>query len=249
MPKSAGYTLAWSSSHQAYTLCQGREDEVLDVIPDTVAWSVWVSQLSSFAFRGRHGYCTVRKEHRQRGAGKLTKRYVGRDSELTLSRLEQVAQAFFRDAPTALKPVASAAERPGPAVPTPVGEHVFLNHLSEAAISLSEVTTHPGFPFASLSTVGPPSPGLDSQAQVSPLHVGLSPDPLLASKLRAPPPRPHLVHRPRLLHRLDQGQQRALTLLSAPAGFGKSTLLADWLTPSPLPPAWLSLGPPHNHPP
>src|SRR5260370_42454344 len=69
MPKSAGYTLAWSSSHQAYTLCQGREDEALDVIPATLAWSVWVSQLSSFAFRGHHGCCTVRKEHRQRAGG------------------------------------------------------------------------------------------------------------------------------------------------------------------------------------
>src|SRR5258708_10818010 len=97
MPKSAGYTLAWSSSHQAYTLCQGREDEVLDVIPDTLAWSVWVSQLSSFAFRGLHGYCTVRKEHWQRGAGylysyarvagELTKSYVIRASERSLSRL------------------------------------------------------------------------------------------------------------------------------------------------------------------
>src|SRR5260370_2341632 len=247
MPKRAGYYHDWASPHQAYTLCQGREDEVLDVIPDTLAWSVWVSQLSSFAFRGRHGYCTVRKEHRQRGAGywyayarvagKLTKRYVGRDSELTLSRLEQVAQAFFRDAPNALQPVASAAERPGPAVPTPVGEHVFLNHLSEAAISLSDVTTHPGFPFASLTPVGPPSPGLDSQAQVSPLHVALSPDPLLASKLRAPPPLPHPGHRPPLLHPLHQGHQRALPLLSAPPGLAQPTLLAGWLSASPLPPA------------
>ena len=99
MPKSAGYTLAWSSSHQAYTLCEGREDEALDVIPDTLAWSVWVSQLSSFAFCGHHGCCTVRKEHKQRGAGywyayarvagKLTKRYLGRDTELTLPRLDR----------------------------------------------------------------------------------------------------------------------------------------------------------------
>jgi len=275
MLKSAGYTLAWSSTQQAYTLCEGREDEALDVIPDTLAWSVWVSQLSSFAFRGHHGCCTVRKEHRQRGggywyayarvAGKLTKRYLGRDTELTLPRLEQVAQAFFRDAPAALPPKEGrAAPRHRPDSPTPVGEHVFLNHLSDAAVSWSEVTTPPGLRFASLSAAGPPSPGRDGDAsgptiqtksasgdglaQVSALYVGLSPDPLLASKLRAPPPRPHLVHRPRLLHRLDQGQQRALTLLSAPAGFGKSTLLADWLSTSPLPAAWLSLEPQDNDP-
>src|SRR5258708_597803 len=114
MPKSAGYTLAWSSSHQAYTLCQGREDEALDVIPDTLAWSVWVSQLSSFAFRGHHGCCTGRKEHRRRGGGygyayarvggKLPTRYRGRATELPLPRLERVARAFSRDAPAALPP-------------------------------------------------------------------------------------------------------------------------------------------------
>ncbi len=73
-------------------------------------------------------------------------------------------------------------------------------------------------------------------------------DPLLATKLRIPRPRPHLVHRPRLIQRLQQGMERALTLISAPVGFGKSTLLSDWLASSAIPAAWLSLEPQDNEP-
>ncbi|HET8628338.1 MAG TPA: LuxR C-terminal-related transcriptional regulator [Thermomicrobiales bacterium] len=53
-------------------------------------------------------------------------------------------------------------------------------------------------------------------------------EPLLATKLYLPPPRPGLVRRPRLTARLDAGLRGPLTLLVAPAGFGKTTLLADW---------------------
>ena len=73
-------------------------------------------------------------------------------------------------------------------------------------------------------------------------------DPLLATKLHIPRPRPQLVHRPRLIQRLQQSLQRPLTLLSAPAGFGKSTLLADWLASCAIPVVWLSLEPSDNEP-
>jgi LuxR family maltose regulon positive regulatory protein len=53
--------------------------------------------------------------------------------------------------------------------------------------------------------------------------------PLLATKLFAPPPRAELVARPRLVERLNAGLDRKLTLVSAPAGYGKTTLIADWL--------------------
>jgi hypothetical protein len=54
---------------------------------------------------------------------------------------------------------------------------------------------------------------------------------LLATKLYVPRPRPQerVVQRPRLLDRLDQGLIGRLILLSAPAGFGKTTLLSTWL--------------------
>jgi LuxR family maltose regulon positive regulatory protein len=54
------------------------------------------------------------------------------------------------------------------------------------------------------------------------------PIPLLATKLHIPPLRPDFVPRRRLLDRLQTGLRRKLTLISAPAGYGKSTLLSEW---------------------
>ena len=65
--------------------------------------------------------------------------------------------------------------------------------------------------------------------------------PILATKLYVPPRRSRIVLRPRLDERLNEGLQRRLTLVSAPAGFGKSTLLAEWVAECGLPVAWLSL--------
>ena len=55
--------------------------------------------------------------------------------------------------------------------------------------------------------------------------------PLLKTKLYIPPVRPGLVSRPRLIEQLDEGLRtgRKLTLISAPAGFGKTTLLSEWI--------------------
>ena len=57
--------------------------------------------------------------------------------------------------------------------------------------------------------------------------------PLLATKLYIPPvrPRERVVHRPRLIERLNEGLRSGckLTLISAPAGFGKTTLLSEWI--------------------
>ena len=68
--------------------------------------------------------------------------------------------------------------------------------------------------------------------------------PLLETKLYVPKWRPGLVPRPRLIDRLDQGAERKLTLVSVPAGFGKTTLLAEWLAATEAgerPAAWVSL--------
>lgn len=65
--------------------------------------------------------------------------------------------------------------------------------------------------------------------------------PIILTKLHRPRATPELVSRPHLLARLEQGLQRPLTLVSASAGFGKSTLLADWLETCDRPSAWLQL--------
>ncbi|HJZ02390.1 MAG TPA: BTAD domain-containing putative transcriptional regulator, partial [Streptosporangiaceae bacterium] len=87
-------------------------------------------------------------------------------------------------------------------------------------------------------------------------HLGdsLGPAPLLETKLYVPRSRRGLVPRPRLSERLDRGIASTVTLVSAPAGFGKTTLLAEWLAAGPAAPAderlaaWLSLDRADNDP-
>jgi len=64
-------------------------------------------------------------------------------------------------------------------------------------------------------------------------------DALLLTKLYIPPPRPSLVPRLRLIERLNEGTK--LTLISAPAGFGKTTLVSEWIAGCGKPVAWLSV--------
>ena len=77
---------------------------------------------------------------------------------------------------------------------------------------------------------------------------------LLETKFYVPRSRPGLVPRLRLRERLDRGTASKLTLISAPAGFGKTTLLTEWLAAGPAAPAderlaaWLSLDRGDNDP-
>ena len=72
--------------------------------------------------------------------------------------------------------------------------------------------------------------------------------PLLSTRLHVPRPPVRLVPRTRLLERLGQGLEQTLILLCAPAGFGKTTLLAEFLAECRLPVAWLSLDVQDNDP-
>ena len=65
-------------------------------------------------------------------------------------------------------------------------------------------------------------------------------DTLLSTKLYVPQPHWELVSRPRLVERLDAGLYGRLTLVSAPAGYGKTTCLIQWARSSSLPVAWLA---------
>jgi LuxR family maltose regulon positive regulatory protein len=73
-------------------------------------------------------------------------------------------------------------------------------------------------------------------------------EPLIKTKLFIPPLRVDRISRQRLFELLDGGSQRPLTLVSAPAGFGKTTLLASWAAQTRLPIAWFSIDDGDNDP-
>jgi LuxR family transcriptional regulator, maltose regulon positive regulatory protein len=272
MAKRAGYTLNWSSSKQAYELYEGQRSNVLDMIPAGPAWLVWLSQTCSFAFSGQNGSFRARKERNKgqgegywyaytRIEGKLTKRYLGRSIDLTLTRLEKTAQALQSDAQVVLH---QKRDRPRLTSATAHKENVFLpDSLNAADSTLRDDPQDRLLHFNSSRATGQHRVHYDKsadrrkkenergaglKAQTSSAISSLPNDMLLASKLQAPRPRPHLVHRPRLIQRLQQGLDKTLILLSAPAGFGKSTLLGDWLASCGIPAAWLSLESRDNDP-
>src|SRR5437588_5765098 len=74
------------------------------------------------------------------------------------------------------------------------------------------------------------------------------PTPILATKLYIPRLRAKVVSRPRLIERLNEGLHRKLTLIAAPAGFGKTTLVSEWVEGIERPTAWLSLDEGENDP-
>jgi LuxR family maltose regulon positive regulatory protein len=213
MPKVPMYTLAWSPATMAYELYQTRDCEVLTIVPEGPAWFAWLEQVSSFAFMGKSGHFTAHKEAKQRGdrywsaylatGEQLTKKYLGKTANLSLARLEHIAELLCTPSVVLIPPRVS---------------------LAGGTNSEVDTTQHPIL------------------ARRDPLH------PLLATKLHVPRPRAQLVHRAHLIERLQQGAERALTLVSAPAGFGKTTLLAQWLMESRMPVAWLSLEAEDNDP-
>src|SRR2546422_850702 len=135
----------------------------------------------------------------------------------------------------------------------PSEETSFLpDYPSEAATVSPNDAKHLSLSLDHLSAGGQ---GTENESNVSGQVVrasamisGLPSELLLTAKFHIPRPRQHMVSRPRLIQRLQQGLEQTLILLSAPAGFGKTTLLSDWLASSGMPATWLALEPQDNEP-
>ncbi|SRR6266566_9538257 len=208
MPKAAS-TLTWSAASRTYQWSVEPGGEVLSLIPDSTAWFAWLTELPSFAFHGQEGSCTARLEAVQRGerywyayrrtGQKLRKKYLGKTADLTLARLEQVARL--------LKAEQARDEPPDNAPVEPLAPQ--------------ESPPRALIPPAQQTTAGP-----DIVVEGPPeVQVALPSDPLtplLATRLHVPRSPARLVPRARLRQRLEQ----SLILVCAPAGFGKTTLLA-----------------------
>lgn len=71
---------------------------------------------------------------------------------------------------------------------------------------------------------------------------------MLLTKIHIPSPAENLVHRSKLFEKLNDGLNQKLILISAPAWFGKTTLISDWINQKQIPAAWYSLDNSDNAP-
>jgi LuxR family maltose regulon positive regulatory protein len=232
MPKAAA-TLLWSPERERYEWQHRGENSAYPLSPEEEPGFLRLVDGTSFAFQGKHGRLTLRKESRRHGQGywyayrsqgrRTRKIYIGRTPSLSIAHLEDVAEALNAE------PRASTDERSQVKGKTiPELQVVVSGEERDAALQgrlPDAVTTSP-----------------------SGQHL-----PVLAPKLQLPRLRVSLVTRERLLTRLDTGLEGKLTLLSAPAGFGKTTVVSQWVADQSQrqthpPVAWLSLDPGDNDP-
>ena len=200
---------------------------------NSAAWAAWLEDQAthSFSFQGPAGTFTARKERRSGGdeeywtayrkrGGRLRKKYLGKAEKLTLERLNYAAEALAGSDDGAVASSVLDASAVGDA---------WRVRTDAAAMS------------------GPKA--ADDQARDSPQRRARG-YPLLLTKLTVPTVRASLVPRLRLSEQLEEGTERKLTLVSAPAGFGKTTLLSVWASdlPSSRSVAWLSLDAADNDP-
>lgn len=248
MPKSAQYRLTWIPEHGIYALHEAANHEsTLPFAPGSPQWFSWLSSIPSFTFTGKLGSITVRHEARggagtywyayRRQGDKMRKRYLGRTADLTLEHLEEVA--LHLTAPSVFSP------KQGRSAEGPLQESVQVQGGNQTLTPKAGRPTHKG---ASLSSGSSPAMRSASQTGTAPRALHKAPDLLLATKLCPPRAREQLVSRESLVERLQQAVGGALTLVSAPAGYGKTTLLVQWQASTSTPVVWLSLEPEDNEP-
>jgi LuxR family transcriptional regulator, maltose regulon positive regulatory protein len=193
---------------------------------DSPGWAAWLRDPAtrSFSFRGSSGIFTARKERRSGGAEYWSayRKRGGKLRKVYLGKAEKVTLARLEDAATKL-----------------------------AGRGEGEVTTADDAGPTRADGAGREVLTRSDEHALESSHPGLQGDPLLLTKLSVPSARPSLVTRPRLSERLEQELGGKLTLISAPAGFGKTTLLSMWLAVSSRSgrsAVWLSLDPGDNDP-
>ncbi|HEU5374639.1 MAG TPA: LuxR C-terminal-related transcriptional regulator [Ktedonobacteraceae bacterium] len=258
MPKPATHALIWSSEQNTYLLCAEGQQQVPYLPEDHERWLAWLANLSSFSFQGRHDHLSLLKETRARGkegywyayrrqGNRRIKQYAGRTRDLTILHLEELAHTPALPAHRTRSPGRATLQTQQEYGAERVWQECSGHELQDA--QQKSATTH--------NMPRPLSQGrvFRSEPQIAQaLHVvhdtppALHQRPLLASRLCPPPLQTALIPRERLLALLDAGLEHRLTLLSAPAGFGKTTLLIQWLATRQRQAAWLSLEGEQNDP-
>jgi LuxR family maltose regulon positive regulatory protein len=223
MPKVATHAVIWSLGNNHYEL---RAPDLLDgdaVLGEDEPWFRWLSARSSFSFQGQCGHLTLRKERRPRGGEGYWYAYRTQHRRTIKKYVGRTAELSMARLEATAKAL-STQTRSAPGSPRRTKDTA-VSHLNTALLE-----TKQGIPLH--------RPGAEQ---------------LLLVKLQQPRLSRTLVAREPLLVRLDEGLSGKLTLLSAPAGFGKTTLVSQWVAArsarSHFPPvAWVWLDAGDNDP-
>jgi LuxR family transcriptional regulator, maltose regulon positive regulatory protein len=226
MAQTRQAALIWSQEDQQYLWRDEHTTETLDVREEPEAWQRRLAASTSFSFQGREGHLTLLKEARPRGGDGYWYAYRRQGKRTAKKYAGRTADL-------------SAAH---------------LEHLARA-LRCSPEQSNQDTANGDARGAGD---GRDGQAteMVGQHYNSRSsslPTPLLVPKLQLPPLHPSLVPRERGLSLLDRALEHRLTLVSAPAGYGKTTLVRQWVAERSkqehFPPlAWVSLDGGDNDP-
>ncbi|GHO50540.1 AAA family ATPase [Ktedonospora formicarum] len=222
MPKLPAHVLLWSTEHHLYFLDTPNHPSQLIIPENEEAWRAWLMTHSSFSFQGQHGHLNVLKEFRARGTGYwyAYRTSSGRNRKRYLGTSTTLTLERLEEIAQALQ---ESEQRP---LPTPT-------HAPPSIPYLQSQSAEKDVPF-SQGEQG----RIDTEARVMMAITRLAPPRLPAT----------LVNRERLLSILESALTRPLTILSASAGWGKTTLLSTWAHSHQEAVAWLSLEPLDNDP-
>jgi LuxR family maltose regulon positive regulatory protein len=202
MPKAARYTLIWSMERGAYELYERGNGKYPLLQGGDEEWYGWLAAHASFAFQGRDGHLNLLKEGRKSGGQGYWYAYRsqgGRTAKRYVGSTEKLSVERLESTARAF---------------TDLVEETAQGQNGERARAAEE--------------------SIDRRAQDQTVqeHEGVAPSvegPLLMPKLHLPRLHSSLIVRERLLTLLDEGLERRLTLVSASAGFGKTTLVRQWI--------------------
>ncbi|BCL78942.1 helix-turn-helix transcriptional regulator [Ktedonobacteria bacterium brp13] len=226
MAKTRQAVLIWSQEDQQYLWRDEHYADTIDVREKPEAWLKRLAASTSFSFQGREGHLTLLKEARPRGGDGYWyayRRQGKRTAKKYAGRTADLTAARLEQMARALRC-------------SPERIHQVLSNGDASG-------SGDGRDRQATDMAGQHADSIASSLQI----------PLLVPKLHLPPLHPLLVPRERLLTLLDRALEHRLTLVSAPAGFGKTTLVRQWVAerstqPHVPPVAWVSLDRGDNDP-
>ncbi|MGI9057324.1 MAG: LuxR C-terminal-related transcriptional regulator [Ktedonobacteraceae bacterium] len=200
MPKSAQYIVSWSSERAKYLFTEPENEASYFLPEDGEGWLEWLEEHRAFAFHGRNGQINLLKEKRSRGSEGYWYAYQRHEEGMVKRYAGRSAQLSMER----LEEIAAWLSSEDKAHPTPA---------TVAQIGQLAVPTA--------------AHGLGGTGQ--PTSSPMSFEPLLMPKLQLPHLQKSLLPREHLLELLDTGLEHKVTLISGPAGYGKTTLVSQWI--------------------